>query len=76
MLGFLHMTMHEGFSQAPRSAVEKEVSELSIGSKVIRNGQTRTIDSYRQTASGTEITFDDGDVVMLDGDDTLEVPAS
>lgn len=68
------MNMHEGFSSAPKQNVEKKVSDLSSGSAVLRNGEVRTIVSYRHTASGVEMRFDDGDIAMLDADDTLEVP--
>lgn len=71
------MNTHErGFSQPPKQNVERAVSDLSVGSKVMRNGETRTIESYRQTGAGIEIIFDNKEYVMLDGDDTLEVPAS
>lgn len=68
------MTMHEGFPSAPRKGIEKRASDLSRGSQVIRNGEIRTIESYRQSAGGIEIKFDDNDVALFDIDDTLEVP--
>lgn len=71
------MNTHEGgFSQPPKQNMERSVSELSVGSKVIRDGKTQIIASYRQSASGIEITFDNKDFVRLDSDETLEIPSS
>lgn len=69
------MNMHEGFSQAPKRTREEEVSELSVGSAVIRNGETRTIKTLQRSATGFAVTFDDGDFVQLDKDEKLEVPS-
>jgi hypothetical protein len=71
------MSMHEQFPQMPSTpSPEKAVSDLEAGAAVIRNGEPCTITSY-QTLPGGEIRlgFSDGDVAILDGDDTLEVPA-
>lgn len=70
------MTLYEGFSGAPKKTREEEVSELSVGSAVIRNGETRTIKLLQRTATGFAVTFDDGDFVQLDRDEKLEVPTS
>lgn len=66
--------MYEGFSATPKKAREEAVSELSVGSEVIRNGETRTIKTFQRTATGFALTFDDGDFVQMDKDEKLEVP--
>lgn len=68
------MTLHERFSEVSKKTREKEVSELSIGSAVIRNGETRIIKTMQRSATGFAVTFDDGDFVQLDKDEKLEVP--
>ena len=70
------MNMHEGFSGAPKKTREQEVSELSIGSSVIRNGETRIIKTMLRNATGFAVTFDDGNFVQFDKDEKLEVPST
>ena len=70
------MSMNEGIPQIPKPRPEKAVANLASGDPVIRNGEQVTITGYRTIADGEiQITFSNGDQALLEGDDTLEVPA-
>lgn len=70
------MSMNEGIPQMPRPKPEQSVANLKLNDPVIRNGESVTITGYRTIAGGEiQITFSNGDQALLEGDDTLEVPA-